>query len=300
MNYFLSDYNQIIGPLIPEEVISVINSRNLNINEWQICDSSHVWKLLAPEVTKLAGIIISTDIPEKPDDGPGEGDEQVPGSVKFPHYQKEKYDRNGGFEDIAKIRGVLDVLWAKQRERIISKIKNKKIKCDYVLSSKEAEQHIDQTSTEIIQYWRKTGVIVDWIKSITWGKDDELKDFYFEFKKQDPSEREEEAAKKIEEYELKIPGCYCFMKQDKYVYIGMTEDCLYKRLKFGHKGKRFWVDADSLRILVPRYAKQVKRLERLLILNYDPVENDSPGHKCSAADDVLEIIQGEVAELISD
>jgi hypothetical protein len=300
MNYFLSDNTQVLGPFIPEEVITVINSRNLDVNKWQICDSSHIWKPLPPEIPKLAGKIISTNDPEKPNDGPGDGEEQIPGNLKFPHYQKEKYDRNAGLEEIASIRGVLDILWVKQRERIISKVKNKKIKSDHLLSAKDGEEHIEKTSKEIIQYWRKTGIIVDWIKSLTWGKNDEIKDFFFEFKETDPSNREEEAAKKIEEFDLAKPGCYCFMRQDKYVYIGMTEDCLYKRLKFGHKGKRYWSDSDSLRILIPRYAKQIKRLERLLILNYDPAENDSPGHKCSAADDVLEIIQGEVAELISD
>ncbi|NBS14947.1 MAG: hypothetical protein EBT57_09130, partial [Verrucomicrobia bacterium] len=64
-----------------------------------------------------------------------------------------------------------------------------------------------------------------------------------------------------------------------------------------HKDKIFWKEADSMRILIPKNSRQTKRLERLLILRYNPVYNDSPGQKSSAADDCLELIETELAEL---
>ena len=81
----------------------------------------------------------------------------------------------------------------------------------------------------------------------------------------------------------------------------------YKSLKYNSykcfienllsKNKFFWDETNGIRILIPKNAKQCKKLERLLIMAYEPKVNDSDGHKSSAADDCLEIISKELEEL---
>ena len=108
----------------------------------------------------------------------------------------------------------------------------------------------------------------------------------------------EEAGKILEEKGFHgEPGCYCFMENEKYVYIGMTTESLKERITIGHKNKFFWEQTNGIRILIPKNAKQCKKLERLLIMAYEPKINDSDGHKSSAADDCLEIIEKELEEL---
>ena len=74
-------------------------------------------------------------------------------------------------------------------------------------------------------------------------------------------------------------------------------DFLKDLVLIGHKDKVFWKEADSMRFLIPKNSRQTKRLERLLILRYNPVYNDPPGRKSSAADDCLELIENELTEL---
>lgn len=190
-------------------------------------------------------------------------------------------------------------MWERQRERIISSIKNREPHESLAMNRKDLEAIKEKTQQHTLEFWKKSGVILEWIKELTWGEPNELGDYYFKFNDLDPEKRMAEAEQKLCRCEVDdIAGCYCFLAGDKYLYIGMTEkQDLCSRLLSGHKDKIFWKEADAMRILIPKNSRQTKRLERLLILRYNPVYNDSPGQKSSAADDCLDLIENELSEL---
>lgn len=56
-----------------------------------------------------------------------------------------------------------------------------------------------------------------------------------------------------------------------------------------------------IRIIVPKYKRQLNQLERLLILAHKPTENGTVGIVGKTpVDDCLEFIRGEIKELVTD
>jgi hypothetical protein len=211
---------------------------------------------------------------------------------------EDKIDLPASIERLGKVRQVFDAVWAKQRERVVAMVKNREPDDNLTITAKEHKALKEQLNNLVIEYWRKSGVLIEWIKEITWGDPSEMGDCYFKLEGTDMDKKLEEAGKILEEKGFHDePGCYCFMENDKYVYIGMTTESLKERITIGHKNKFFWEQTNGIRILIPKNAKQCKKLERLLIMAYEPKINDSDGHKSSAADDCLEIIEKELEEL---
>lgn len=298
MNFYLSDGVQVIGPLSSDEVLQFIRDQAVQTDKWQICDKSHVWKSLTAELPNLATGNGNQETRKKlfgESAGGGDQSEVKQGLISLP----EVLDLPGSVQHLSQIRLILDSMWERQREKIISSIKNKEPHVSLAMTRKDLEAIKEKTHHHTLEFWKKSGVILEWIKELTWGEPNELGDYYFKFTDADPEKRMAEAEQKLCRCEVDdIAGCYCFLAGDKYLYIGMTEkQDLCSRLLSGHKDKIFWKEADSMRILIPKNSRQTKRLERLLILRYNPVYNDSPGQKSSAADDCLELIETELAEL---
>ncbi len=299
MNFYLSDGSQVVGPLSSDEALQFIKNQAIQTDKWQICDKSHVWKPLTAELTNLATSHGTQETRKRlfGESIGGNGDqlEIKQGLATLP----EVLDLPGSVQHISQIRLILDSMWERQREKIISSIKNREPHESLSMNRKDLEAIKEKTHQHTLEFWKKSGVILEWIKELTWGEPHELGDYYFKFSDPDPGKRMSEAEQKLCRCEVDdIAGCYCFLAGDKYLYIGMTEkQDLCSRLLSGHKDKIFWKEADSMRILIPKNSKQTKRLERLLILRYDPVYNDSPGQKSSAADDCLELIENELTEL---
>jgi hypothetical protein len=104
---------------------------------------------------------------------------------------------------------------------------------------------------------------------------------------------------------LEDAGCYIYSCGPQTLYVG-------EALKIGnrvkaHQDKAFVEQADSYRYILPRQSPQRKKMERLLILMLEPTHNKanltSKGTKNSrlnCADEVLEFIRNEIAELRDD
>jgi hypothetical protein len=68
----------------------------------------------------------------------------------------------------------------------------------------------------------------------------------------------------LEESRLaELAGCYCFKNGREYIYIGQG-GVLRDRIK-QHEKKTYFTYANAVRIIIPRYKRQLNQLERLLI-----------------------------------
>jgi len=287
----------VIGPLDAFEVLQYIEGQDLKNGNWQICDESHVWKPLADQIATLATAKRTTSNVRHIIEGTETGTEKGKPKGNIQGFE-DKIDLPASIERLGKVRQVFDAVWAKQRERVVAMVKNREPDDNLTITAKEHKALKEQLNSLVIEYWRKSGVLIEWIKEITWGDPSEMGDCYFKLEGTDMDKKLEEAGKILEEKGFHDePGCYCFMENDKYVYIGMTTESLKERITVGHKNKFFWEQTNGIRILIPKNAKQCKKLERLLIMAYEPKINDSDGHKSSAADDCLEIIEKELEEL---
>ena len=242
-----------------------------------------------------------------PTPGNGGGGDQPGPNKPFTGY-KDPIDEAGALERLAKIRVILDSLWQRQRERIVATIKQRTPSSKLQVTDDELEKFKDQMTSLMVEYWQRAGTIVEWVKKLTWGTPEEMGDCYFQLTGKDVPAKMEEVRLKLEENDLsKQQGCYCFMKGAEYLYIGQTHEntsetskgkpTIAGRMLYGHKNKDWWNETDGIRIIIPRNVKNTKKLERLLILAYNPKKNDSDGHRTSAADDCIGIIADEMDEL---
>jgi len=297
MTLYLSDGKEVVGPFSPHEVLQYIQSRGVKPEGWQICDETHKWKPLAQEIASLALKKVEPSNVRKIIETIDEGDSQQKPLSKITGLE-DKLDIPGSLEQLGKLRTAFDALWHKQRERLVAFVKNREPDENLKVTGKDHKALKEQLSTLVIDFWRKSGVLLEWIREITWGDPSELGDCYFKLAAGDLEKKMEEAGRVLKEKGVyDWAGCYCFLSGDKYVYIGMTKESLGERITVGHKNKFFWEQTDGIRILIPKNAKQCKKLERLLILAYEPKINDSDGHRCSAADECLDVIEKELEEL---
>lgn len=304
MSLYISDGKVVLGPWDAFETLTYIKSQSLDPKVWQVCDTSHVWKLLEPELPRLA---LEAVAPTPPVVFGTDGDGQVGPTKKITGIE-DPIDEAGALERLAKIRVILDSLWHRQRERIVATIKYREPSDKLKVTEDELEKFKEQMTSLMVEYWQKAGTIVEWVKKLTWGSPEEMGDCYFSLNEKDVPAKMEEVRSKLEEYELnEQQGCYCFMKGREYLYIGQTHEntsesskdkpTIAGRILYGHKNKDWWGETDGMRIIIPRNVKNTKKLERLLILAYNPPKNTAEGHKTSAADDCIETIAAELEEL---
>jgi len=298
MHYYLTDGNEVFGPLAAFDVVQFVDSKNFSSEKWQLCDQSHQWKKITiEEVNELrhqAGQPGTRANPEPEGDGPAQDQRgHTPEGRPFVR------DIEGSLQSLAKIRVIFQKVWERQMERIISTIKNEEPKAEHEINVKEYNSIKNELTKEILEFWRKEGTLNDWIADLTWGEPGEIGDYHFRLKGKTPDEKMTEVKENLKRTKIDdLEGCYCFMQGDKYLYIGQTtKNTLSTRLLQGHNGKAFWITADSIRILIPKHMKQAKRIERLLILAHSPEENILGGEKYSRADETLLVVEKELEEL---
>ena len=96
-----------------------------------------------------------------------------------------------------------------------------------------------------------------------------------------------------------LAACYCFKNGREYIYIGQA-GVLRDRIK-QHEKKTYFTYSNAVRIIVPKYKRQLNQLERLLILAHHPSENGTVGIVGKTpVDECLEFIRGEIKELVTD
>lgn len=293
MTLFLSDGSNVIGPLSPSEVVKYTDAQKINTDLWQVCDQTHTWKVLKDELPKIASMAV--ELVSNPPPKETESNRPAKDGIEG---KKDILDPVGAVEKIAEIRALFNSLWEKQGERLVAKIKNCKPDEKALLSAKELGLIKEKIAQTVVEFWRKEGTILNWIKEITWGDPTELADSFIKL----PSTSVEDKMAQVEKHLMDRgiydwEGCYCFLNGEKYLYIGETKHSLGKRMLIEHKNKIFWHEADSIRILIPGDKRNTKKLERLLILNYTPTVNDNDGVQSSSADEVLEILDAEIDEL---
>jgi hypothetical protein len=300
MSLYISDGQQVLGPWDAYEALTYVKGQKLDIKKWQVCDISHVWKPLEPELPNLALEAVSPKTTITVENG-DKADQPGPKTKLLG--LNDPVDEPGALERLAKIRVILDSLWYRQRERIVATVKNIEPSSKLRVNDKELEIIRDQMTTLMTEYWQKSGTIMEWVKKLTWGSPEEMGDYFLPLSSKDVPTKMEEVRSKLDENDLtELLGCYCFMKGREYLYIGETHDTdgdqnLGKRILTGHKNKDWWEETDGMRIIIPRNVKNAKKLERLLILAYNPKKNTADGQKSSAADDCIETIVSELEEL---
>jgi hypothetical protein len=292
MTLFLSDGTNVVGPLTPAEAVKYINAQKVNTETWQICDQTHVWKSLKNEFPKIAALAVELQAnPPMVPDSNRPANEGIVG-------KKDILDPVGALEKIAEVRSLFNSLWEKQNERLVAKIKNCQPDERALLSAKELGLLKEKVANTVIEFWRKEGTILNWIKEITWGDPTEVADSFIKLQSTNVEEKMAQVEKHLNERRIyDWEGCYCFLNGEKYLYIGETKHSLGRRMLIEHKNKIFWHEADSIRILIPGDKRNTKKLERLLILNYLPTVNDNDGIQSSSADEVLENLESEIDEL---
>ena len=303
MNLYISDGQQVLGPWDAHETLTYVKGQNLDIKKWQVCDTSQVWKPLEQELSSIALNAFEPKVVIIENFGNTKNEDDQPGPKKTLIGLTDPIDEPGSLERLAKIRVILDSLWYRQRERIVATIKNREPSSKLKVNDKELEIIREQMTTLMTEYWQKAGTIMEWVKKLTWGSPEEMGDYYLPLSSKDVPTKMEEVRSKLDENDLtELLGCYCFMKGREYLYIGETHDTdgdqnLGKRILTGHKNKDWWEETDGMRIIIPRNVKNAKKLERLLILAYNPKKNTADGQKSSAADDCIETIVSELEEL---
>lgn len=294
MTLFLSEGTNVVGPLTPAEAVKYIDAQKANLESWQVCDQTHIWKSLKNEFPKIAALAVELQANPPPSGTESNRPVNSGGFVG----KEDILDPVGAIEKIAAVRALFNSLWEKQNERLIAKIKNCQPDEKSLLSAKELGLLKEKIAQTVIEFWRKEGTILSWIKEITWGDPTELADSFVKLLSSNVDEKMAQVEKHLNERRIyDWEGCYCFLNGEKYLYIGETKNSLGRRMLIEHKNKIFWHEADSIRILIPGDKRNTKKLERLLILNYMPTVNDNDGIQSSSADEVLQILESEIDEL---
>jgi hypothetical protein len=300
---FYYDGTAVVGSHTAREIQELFQSGKLK-EDTQICTANdHTWKLLKdfphlmikPEEVKRPFVekpeVTTPDNKKKPTSGVIESDED-----------DDDDDEDERLTPIKSIRALLNDLWEAQRESIIARVKNEDLAERHEKKRKEHSEIKDSIEELVLEYWRRSKVLDDWIRDLIWESEDEKGDYTKKLKKGDSDANFATAIKWVEALGVdETAGCYAFRDgKNNYIYIGKAEE-LGRRLQ-QHEGMEFWAKATHLRLLVPQHKASVLRLERLLILKYDPERNKVAGHSTqgSKADQVLELINAEINELLTD
>ena len=307
--FFFYDGSTVVGPHSGKE-ISEMHAAGMLKPESQICTANdHGWKSLKDFPELLKNVVAHKPRKLMPKEGSEVADQtvkSVAGKVADTDEpaddEDEDIDSGGKFTPIRKIRSLLNSLWEAQRESIIATIRNEELDDKYEHKRKEHVQIKTDVRDLALEYWRRSRVLVEWIRDLTWEDGEERGDYR---KKLTPGQTDANFEKVMEWLEnaglAELAGCYAFKKGKDYIYIGMTEGTLKDRLK-QHQDKIYWSDATHIRIVIPKHKSKTSRLERLLILQHQPDRNRNEGNSSggSQADDCLELITKEINELLTD
>ena len=205
------------------------------------------------------------------------------------------------------IRKELDTLWECQREAILARIMDDDLDEDLEEIRKESNVAYSRIEEMVVESWRKDGQLLSWICSHIRKNADYTFPVPMEDKR---SVRMQKIRSWLQTIGLNdLRGCYCWKKEDAYLYVGQT-GALESRIST-YEDKYFFREATHIRILIPNctgcrnkkhFRDKLYALERLLLLQYQPSENrDHIGHKGNNnADETLSYIMGEVQELATD
>jgi hypothetical protein len=300
---FYFDGTSVVGSHTAREIQELFQSGKLK-EDTQICTANdHTWKLLKdfphlmtkPEEVKRPFV-------EKPETTPPDNTKKPPSGAIENDDDEEDDEEDERLTPIKSIRALLNDLWEAQRESIIARVKNEDLSERHEKKRKEHGEIKDSIEELVLEYWRRSKVLDDWIRDLIWESEDEKGDYTRKLKKGDSDANFATAIKWVEALGVdETAGCYAFREgKNNYIYIGKAEG-LKRRLQ-QHEGMEFWAKATHLRLLIPQHKASVLKLERLLLLKHDPERNKIAGHSTqgSRADQVLEMINAEINELLTD
>ena len=158
MNFYLSDGAQVIGPLSSDEALQFIKQQSIQTDKWQICDKSHIWKPLTAELPNLATSQGTQETRKKlfgESSGGGDQSEIKQGLASLP----EVLDLPGSVQHLSQIRLILDSMWERQREKIISGIKNREPHESLAMNRKDLEAIKEKTHQHTVEFWKKSGAL---------------------------------------------------------------------------------------------------------------------------------------------
>ena len=300
---FYYDGTSVVGSHTAREIQELFQSGKLK-EDTQICTANdHTWRLLKdfPLLMEKPEKLNRAEV-EKPEITPPDNTKKPTSRDIEIDNDEEDDDEDERLTPIKSIRALLNDLWEAQRESIIARVKNEDLAERHEKKRKEHTEIKDSIEELVLEYWRRSKVLDDWIRDLIWESDDEKGDYTKKLKKGDSDANFATAIKWVEALGVdEIAGCYAFREgKNNYIYIGKAEE-LGRRLQ-QHEGMEFWAKATHLRLLVPQHKASVLRLERLLILKYDPEKNKVAGHSTqgSKADQVLELIDAEINQLLID
>jgi hypothetical protein len=296
--YFYSTDGTVNGPHSIHEIAELVLEGNILLEHHLICSGDPGWKT----VREYKEVIVTIEAQKpKEDDGSADPASTITSTEEEKAETREEQETLGAkrltrHAMIRSIRSALDQLWEAQREAIIARIKDVDLDVEYESTRKQHKSIYQSIEDTAVQYWRADGILAAWIKDMTWND----ADFTLKFKGKNESEKFDELAAWLSSKNLlSLPAIYCFISGKEYIYVGQARD-LGVRLK-QHEQKTFFTRADRFRVVIPQNKRMLNKLERLVILNRQPIENRTPGvSRNNPADDCLDFIKKEVKELISD
>lgn len=308
--YFYFDGASVLGPHTGAELSSLVRDGVINdttlihVNggkDWQAATTLPIWKLVVEQASFAREVVHEQPQPEDAGDPPTLIETAVETEVEVVDEQESAERKVSKYQLLRSVRKDLDTLWETQREAILSAIKNEPLPRDFELTRRQSKEFYQRIEGFVIEYWKRSSVLEEWIADITWkSKSGQTGNYIRKLRGSTEAEKYADVQRWLFENKISdLGGCYCFRQGKKYIYIGKAS-VLADRLK-QHEKKFFWTYADSMRIVVPRIKSQITKLERLLILRYDPSENEKSGDSCNnRADECLEYIRGEIKELVTD
>ena len=118
------------------------------------------------------------------------------------------------------IRKELDVLWECQREAILTRIMDDDLDEDLETIRKESLETYARVEEMVIDYWRKDGQLLNWIKNHI----RKHADYTFPISMDDTrNTRMQKVRGWLQTVGLNnLRGCYCWKQDDEYLYVGQS------------------------------------------------------------------------------
>lgn len=297
--FYCVDGAKVEGPHTGREIAELLAEGVLTKDAHVITTGETEWKVLGqhPDITVI--VIAEKEVDDHRSVSQTAGTQTISAEDREEAAEEEeitKTRRRTRHGMLRSIRGSLDRIWEAQREAIIARIRDEDLDVEFEATRKQHKELFSNIQETVLEYWRADGILNNWIRDLTWND----ADFALKFKGSSEPEKFEEvmgwlASKNL----LQLPAVYCFICGKEYIYVGQAKE-IGSRLK-QHEQKTFFTRADKIRIIVPQNKRMLNKLERLVILNRQPVENRASGlSKGNPADDCMEYIRREIKELISD
>jgi hypothetical protein len=317
--YYYYDGENPIGPHSATEIAQLIRDSFLSVETLVFPQGAKDWQPASvfPELIKMTDPVTATTQRPVVGDDSGEAGELAQTAVVTVSPAQTEVQEEGDDDEEEKglskyqilrlVRSELDRLWECQRESIIATIKNEELDPDFSKTRKQGREIKSNIENLAVDYFRKSNVLRDWIRDLTW-ESDQFKSGRADVRKRlkgtSCEERYTDAVDWLDRMGLSdVEGCYCFQNEDKsYRYIGKSQSrSIGQRLKDWERAS-FWLESTHLRIVIPKFKSQTTKLERLLIMLHQPMQNEKPGDKGgnNPADKVLEMIHSEIHDLLVD